>query len=154
MKLINFFNAISFLASIIIVIAFGMSCDHLPNGLCILLGNTGETYYSVTLTVIIIVVNVSSLFIVPLCYYKMHTIIKRSETESSKSKENRSKGFVLPFVNHIYWTASTAVLSIIIISKEDSHTLFVWLNAVILPIGSLTNPFAFTHGKLIHKLIK
>ncbi len=156
LKLIYFVDAISFLISFIIMITYWKVNDHIPNGICILLGNIRESYFPAILSVFTLLVTTISLLLIPLCYYTIHTILKSNELDSIKYMDNRHKiwQLVLPFVNHVYWAATSTALILMIIEKADRHTLLVWSNAVNLSMNTLTNPFAYTHRMLIHKFIR
>ncbi len=156
LKILLFVNAASFIISIIVILIYWSSNDHFQNGLCILLGNIRESHFSFTGTIITLISNIISLFLVPLCYYIIYTIVKRTEMVSSNYKENinKFKQIALSFVNHTYWVASSIFIIFILIWKGDTYTILVWLNTLILAIGSIINPFAFTHAKVVHKVIK
>ncbi len=143
-------------------IAYNLSSQegYLPNGLCILIGLIVKSAVPVTINILIIVTQMTSVWTLPAIYLKLYITLHKHEQDMEKSKGHKEaskdqsvgKASFVSMTNIIGWLPAAILLILTMVWENYPYRILLWSTTLVLPINGILNPCIFIYGNISRML--
>ena len=130
----------------------------LPNGLCLLIGHVDKSVIPVTINILTILTQMTSVCSLPIIYLKLHFTLRKHKEDiaimnsSTTKKSGVNKAMFVSLTNIIGWLPSGILLLLTMMWKEYPFVILIWVTTLVLPVNALLNPWIFVFSNILKRI--